>query len=672
MSRTRVRTPLRPEPLEGRDAPATLAGPDTLTYRDVDGDAVTVTLSRPLLTRANVNTVFAFNAGGVDGANATGQQLRRIDLAALGPAAAHTSVTVNATPRPGGSGDGLAAVGEVLATGIDLGAVTIDGDLGRVVAGDGTVTTRGLAGLAVQSLGRFGTATGAADLSSAIQGGLGFLRVKGDVTGASVEVRGELAGSIGSMSVGGSLVGGAAPYSGYVLATGYLGVLTVGGDVVGGAGDYSGLVLVGASIRGGVTVGGSVRGGAGRDSGEVYASGELGPTAVGGDVAGGAGYNSGRVYAGARMRAGVSVRGSVRGGAGDSSGQITAGNFLGTAAIGGDVAGGAGESSGRVGAANWMTDVTVGGSVRGGAGLASGLVVATKFDTLTVRGDVVGGAGPSSGGLSAFVVSRALIGGSLIGGAGDHSGRVGASWSLGAITVGGDIVGGSASGSVELTESGCVHARQIARVTLGGSLVAGTDDTTGFFRDNGVIRADYNLGTVLVKGSLLGNPTNPAVITARGQRAPVGTADVAIGRLTVLGRAEYARILAGVDDDFWVRSDSDAQVGPVSIGGDWVASSLAAGVAAGADGLFGTADDAKLVGSGIPDDPRRVARIASLTIGGQALGTPAGVSAADHYGIVAEAIGGVRVGGVPAPRKPGPHNDAVALGITGDLTIREA
>lgn len=78
-------------------------------------------------------------------------------------------------------GDGFAALGQIDATGRNLGAVTIDGDLGRITSGDATLTTAGLGALKVHSLGRFGTFTGATNLTSTIQGPVASLAVKTDV-----------------------------------------------------------------------------------------------------------------------------------------------------------------------------------------------------------------------------------------------------------------------------------------------------------------------------------------------------------------------------------------------------------------------------------------------------------------------------------------------------------
>src|SRR5262245_50539011 len=165
------RSYLRLEQLESRDAPATLVSATKLTYQDIDGDNVTVTLSRPILTAVNANFVFDFNAGSVDGSNALPQRLERINLTigVIPTEAMGINITTSATRSPATGGDGLATLGHIVATGLDVGAVNIDGDLGRVIAGDAVTATPGLKGLTAQSLGRHGTSTGAPDLNSVIQ-----------------------------------------------------------------------------------------------------------------------------------------------------------------------------------------------------------------------------------------------------------------------------------------------------------------------------------------------------------------------------------------------------------------------------------------------------------------------------------------------------------------------
>src|SRR4051812_38674565 len=68
---------------------------------------------------------------------------------------------------------------------------------------------------------------------------------------------------------------------------------------------------------------------------------------------------------------------------------------------------------------------------------------------------------------------------------------------------------------------------------------------------------------------------------------------------------------------------------------------------------------------GAPESPPILAKIASITIGGQARGT---IGGADHYGFVSDQIGAFKVGGIAVPvagmlDRP--------LGITGDLNLHE-
>jgi hypothetical protein len=609
----RPRPTLRLEPLEAREVPATLVSPTTVTYQDADGDTVRVVFSRPFLTDANVNAVFSLDTGTVDGDNTVKQQLQRIDLAAVGPAAAGTSVTVTALRSPANGGDGFAAVGHIVATGIDLGAVTIDGDLGRVLAGDAATSTSGLNGLTVHSMGRFGTSTGAPDLGTVIQGRLNFLKVKSDVREASVLVQGGAAGRLGSVTIGGSLIGGARLGSGRIFSDGALGPVRIVGNVQGG-GDESGEVFTNSTLAG-VTIGGSLLGGAGSRSGRINSFGGMGA---------------------------VRIAGTVQGAGGTLSGSISTSGPLAGLTIGGSLVGGAGSFSGRISSEGAVGPVRVAGAVQGGGGSESGAIIA--FTTL----------------------AGVTIGGSLVGGAGSFSGRILSVGALGTVRIAGDLVGGSASGTVALRDSGSVRGGRIARITLGGSLIAGTDNTIRLFANNGAIRADDDIGSVLIKGSVVGNSTNPAIISARGKAAPTPTSDVAIGSLRVLGRVELAQIQAGVDATGAARN-ADAQIGVVSVGGDWVASSIAAGAVSG-NGLFGDTGDARMTGVGIKDDSLVVSKIARLTVGGQVLGT---IGGADHYGIVAEVIGPVTVGGTLIPTTPGPSNDDFFVGITGDFAVNE-
>src|SRR5439155_13446434 len=107
----------------------------------------------------------------------------------------------------------------------------------------------------------------------------------------------------------------------------------------------------------------------------------------------------------------------------------------------------------------------------------------------------------------------------------------------------------------------------------------------------------------------------------------------------------------------------NAQIGSVTVRGDWIASSIVAGVNDGGDG-FGNANDVKVGGT----DTAVVSKIGSIVIGGQALGTVGGT---DHYGFVAQEIGSFKVGATTVILVPLTNNDVHELGATRDLTIRE-
>jgi hypothetical protein len=211
------RTMVHLEELERRDAPATLVNPMTVTYRDLAGEHVRVTVSKPLVQPANVNSVFTFDAGSVNGSNSMRQQLVKLDLTGL----AAGGVSLSIAPRgegheDEGDGQGRADVGFINAAGIDLAAVFVGGDLGCIDAGN----LIGLGSLTVESLGHILAAGG--DVSH-IQGRLGQMQVADDVAGASVLVSdapGGATGTMGLVRVDGSVLGAAGDGSGVVAASG--------------------------------------------------------------------------------------------------------------------------------------------------------------------------------------------------------------------------------------------------------------------------------------------------------------------------------------------------------------------------------------------------------------------------------------------------------------------
>jgi hypothetical protein len=357
------------------------------------------------------------------------------------------------------------------------------------------------------------------------------------------------------------------------------------------------------------------------------------------------------------------------------------------------VQGGPEEWSGNVSATGTIGNVTIRGSIRGGA-YHSGSIEAQKIGMAKIKGDIRGGQlyadyqiGPvtvggsligSSGRYSGSIyvndgnLASVSIGGSVIGGSDEWSGYIYSDQDMGALKIAGDLLGGSAGLGESLDRSGGIEARtRIARVSIGGSVIAGTkaDPFLSTLTRSGSIRAGYDVGPITVKGSLVGNAWNPVVISAVGQATPDAT-DLAIKSLTIKGRVEYADILAGyATSPEPLPVNADAQIGAVTVGGGWIASNLVAGVDNGADNIFGTDDDFLIAepGGGIP---AIFAKIASVSIKGQAMGTPTG---GGGFGIVSEQIGSFSVGGTAIPLAAGAGNDLdpVPIGATGNLWFCE-
>lgn len=664
----RSRSVLRLQPLESRLAPAmTVVNAATATYTDVDGDLVTVKVSVGAFALGNFTTV----AGGV------GEQLQTIDFSAGGFANANLTLSVVKAP----SGDGLANVGYINSTGHDLGKVTVKGDLGQIDAGDAVTATAGLKTLSVRSMGRFGIDTQlGGNLRSDIKGALGALLVAGDVKETFVLVIGGDDGRIGAITIGGSLIGGSNQDSGAFISQGDMGAVKIGHDVQGGSGGSSASIQCHGNLAS-VSIGGSLIGGSLDDSGAILSDGDMGVVKIVHNVQGGSGSGSGSIQCGGKL-ASVSIGGSLIGGANTGSGQIGSEGDMGLVKIGHDLLGGSGSGAGFIRSSAKLAGVSIGGSLIGsGPNSNSGGILSTgDMGAVRIGHDLRGGSGFDSGTIeSRGKLAGVCIGGSLIGsaanvgGTGGSGGEIRSAGDMGAVKIGHDFSGISISGSESVDRSGVIQSSgRIASVTIEGSIISGTDTSSGALNKNASIRAGNDIGSFTVKGSLIGNSNpngdSPVIISARGREFPVLGSDLAIGKVTIGGRVENARILAGYDVNLTPKN-ADAQIGTITVGGDWAGSSIVAGVVDGVDNLFGTPDDAKISGAGTTDSANIVSRIASITIKGQVLGTPNSVSATDHFGIVAQRIGTLKVGGRSFALTAG--LDDFAVGLTGDLRVHE-
>src|SRR5262245_12405457 len=413
------RTRLCLETLESRLAPA------ALTFIDVDGDKVSITSSA-----GDISKKATFENFGL------GKQLQSLDLtdASFQGANISTSVARVAT------GDGLVNIGRINAVGRDLGKVTIGGDLGAIDCGDASNPASACRGLSVRSMGRYLLLTGAPDLQSDLNGNLEKLSVNLDVNGAFIAVAN---GNIGSIFIGGSLIGAGAQDSGNITALdGGIGAVTIQGDIVGGAGQTSGAVACKLNL-GNLRVGGSVLGGPGFTSGVIFSStGSVGVVTIGGSIVGGSSIFTGRVFGKTKI-ASVTLGGSLIGSALDNSGRIHSDGDIGLVKVKGDLVGGKGTHSGEITAASGLTGVSIGGSVIGGSGVFSGSISGKNLGQIKVGHDLLGGPTVHSGEIvAAGNLAGVTIGGSLIGNS-QLSGWINArGGDIGPVVIGGDVRGG--------------------------------------------------------------------------------------------------------------------------------------------------------------------------------------------------------------------------------------
>ena len=432
VSSARVRSGI--EPLEGRVAPASLVNATTVSFNDVDGDVVTVTFSKALFdvtktpAQNHLDDIFKFVDDQATPAASlfasTGpQQLQLIDLTKVPTVlvgttptspAAGTDITVSAVKGAGNVGDDLTNLGAIKATGLPVGIVTIDGDLGQIDAGVAASKT-GIQALNVQTLGKFGAATqlsttGVTDaLESKVTGKIKIITVAGDLSGyihtvdGTGIVNGQIVTSapakIGVVTVNGSLRGGALDNSGTIESAGTIGMVSVLGTsttapagLIGGVGKTSGSIVAGKNILG-VTVSGALNGGGGLNSGAILAKGgDLSALTIVGGLKGGAGAGSGNVQVTGALPL-FTITGGLTGGGGANSGSIQVTGAVAAATIGGGLTGGAGDSSGVLSSLSTMGAIIVNGDLTGVGPHSGGILAGDALTSVVVNGKITGGDG---------------------------------------------------------------------------------------------------------------------------------------------------------------------------------------------------------------------------------------------------------------------------------------
>lgn len=651
----KTKTSTRIEALESRIAPAGLvisgAYGRTATYTDVDGDIVTVTTSKGTFTPGH----FHFGPQNALG----GQQLEMLNLLDAEQQAqfnnADITFSAHKGPKVGGGliGDDSVNLGylqgsrithptasKVVIEGVDLKTFTLPGDVGKIMLGDKVQSTTIKGSTPVNHTEQY------------VYPAVTYIDQNGNVTGVRwaigtrnaltvfvpyTEVIPDFGNIVLVKSIGGAgLLTGAPDLSSTVVGTS---ALFVDGDVKEAKIEYFG--KYGTC---GITIGGSLLGGTGDGSGQIIFH-QNGFVVISGNIMGGDGRGSGTIVGGEFDYTNPDIQ--------DITGLVL------RLELGHDLVGGHGDDSGQVLFAKATTagrfaGITIQGSIIGGEGDRSGLISSLlDIRDLEIGGDIIGGAGNGSGGIHAGQ-EKLVAGNTQAVQIADADAMV--KGKIGAAIIHGSIIGGSnASTTQRLDRSGFIEAAEIGTLTIEGSVVAGTD-AGGGLSSSGSIRADKTITKLWVKGlgagvvgGLIGNATNNVIISAGNKITTLWVGVEATNAAkTILNHANvsYTSILAGYQhdtstSDLGDAANADADIGTVRITGNFTASNIIAGVQTGADLLFGTADDASIVGG--VDVRANKSTIANIVIRGAVVGTAA---TGDHFGIVAEKITRVEIGGV--------------------------
>lgn len=509
-----------------------IVSPSELWCRDVDGDGIIVKFDRDVLTSQTVTEAFAFEMGefgthlvsiDVTKLAANPKSLKGLDIDV---SAISKTPLVSMPHEPVGPGDGLVNIDLINAAGIDLGKVSVEGNLGQIIAGDGKLGTAGLESLTVESLGLLdGGLSNSAALMSTITGSLKKLNVAHDINGAVLWVYGGKQADLLDAHVGGDIVGGDFDYSGSIYVDGTIKKAVLDGDLVGGSDIRAGLIHAENGIQS-LTIGGNIAGGSAYGAGRVEGVGGIGAVEVRGGVHAGTDEYAGSIFSTKGIQS-VTVGESLLGGDDRGSGSIFADTKIGKAVVHGDLQGGAGEGSGYLQAQKAISKLTVDGDLVGGAGLRSGSVATFdgKIGKIDHAGDEIAGTGVSSGTVIDFAnkgVKKAHSSGS------STSGNNGGSYSTGYIesTSGVSLInltGGSISPTYPvgdlyannptygLSEAGLIKTGEGTLILAGVDYVVGTAD----FQDL-VIYSNVPLNTdTIASSSLAGLEWPTDVVGAR-------------------------------------------------------------------------------------------------------------------------------------------------------------
>lgn len=488
---------------------------------------------------------------------------------------------------------------------------------------------------------------GDGDTSGNIRGNFDKAVIKGSLIGGTGLEAGGILAQFRDMTIFGSLRGGAGQMSGTVFSNDQTPTLSlkIHGDLIGSSGNQSGSIridgFVSDNLIGDFWIGGSVQGSNGSESGAILLKGQVGSLYVGGDLKGGSTSGAGSIYfygGGA-----VKVVGDVVGGSASGTGYIqsvSADVGVKSLEIGGDLIGGSANSTG------W---VTIGQNL--GTGLVGGDFHGTNDRTNTARFTVVGD-----------VTGKMSVGGTLFGA--DRtvsSAHLDVQGYAKEIAISGSIIGGAANNGVDTyINSGSVTVGSAGKITLQGSLIGGHQSGGSEVQNHGAIRVAKTIDSLVIKGNVergAGAGGVVALITAGGDYQAGDKSNLAFGSILIGGSVKQGMILSGygltgtgLNGSGAVANGSTAQIGNVTVNGNWITSTLAAGATTGATIYFSSATTTLLpavAGSDIQ------ATVASMVVKGSLQGT----MGANTNGVVAERFLKFSVGGLDITPGPGNFNE---------------
>ena len=206
-------------------------------------------------------------------------------------------------------------------------------------------------------------------------------------------------------------------------------------------------------------------------------------------------------------------------------------------------------------------------------------------------------------------------------------------------------------------------------MAINGSLLANANASSPAFIESSTI-----IGSVAIKGNFAGTATATgntlAIISAAGG-VNNGKADLAISSVTIGGNVDLANILAGYTALSLTPFDPNAQIGTVSVTGNWTAGNIITGTqnTTSNNVNFGDANDAAdhvhhqhrhaAVDHYIDQDRRDHRRHA------------VGRRFQRSFWICRAGSRALRVGGSKITLTAGASNDDIALGTTGDFNLHE-